>query len=97
MDDDASPTELDPKKGSKARPRSFSAFQDLDDSALLRIDQIVGNPKANPPIPALVPVGRSTWWTGVKTGRFPKPIKLGARTTVWRKSDILVLLKSEGL
>jgi hypothetical protein len=28
-----------------------------------------------------IPVGRSTWWAGVKSGRFPKPVKLGPRTT----------------
>ncbi|MEM9448015.1 MAG: AlpA family phage regulatory protein [Cyanobacteria bacterium P01_E01_bin.6] len=37
---------------------------------------------------AIIPVGRSTWWAGVKDGRFPQPIKLGPRTTVWRVEDI---------
>jgi len=36
----------------------------------------------------LIPVSKSTWWSGVKTGRFPKPVKLGPRTTVWRVEDI---------
>lgn len=35
----------------------------------LRMPQIIGNPKADPPIPPLVPVSRSTWWDGVKAGR----------------------------
>jgi predicted DNA-binding transcriptional regulator AlpA len=35
-----------------------------------------------------VPVGRTTWWEGVKSGRFPKPLKLGPRITVWRAEDI---------
>ncbi len=35
-----------------------------------------------------IPVARSTWWAGVKEGRFPKPVKLGPRTTVWRVEDI---------
>ena len=35
-----------------------------------------------------IPVSKSTWWGGVKTGRFPKPVKLSARTTAWRESDI---------
>ena len=39
-----------------------------------------------------IPVGRSTWWQGVKTGRFPKPVKLGPRTTVWRVEDIRDLI-----
>lgn len=37
---------------------------------------------------ARVPVSRATWWAGVKTGRFPQPVKLGSRMTCWRESDI---------
>jgi prophage regulatory protein len=39
-----------------------------------------------------IPVARSTWWAGVKSGRFPKPIKLGPRTTAWRVDDIRALI-----
>lgn len=67
----------------------------LKESSLLRLKQIVGDPKANPPIDPLVPVGRSTWWAGVKSGRYPKPLKLGPNTTVWRAADIRALLEKE--
>jgi prophage regulatory protein len=40
-----------------------------------------------------IPVGRSTWWQGVKTGRFPKPVKLGPRTTAWKVEDIRDLIE----
>jgi prophage regulatory protein len=40
-----------------------------------------------------IPVGRSTWWQGVKTGRFPKPVKLGPRTTAWKVEDIRGLIE----
>lgn len=40
-----------------------------------------------------IPVGRSTWWAGVKSGRFPKPVKLGPRTTAWRVEDIRALIE----
>jgi len=40
-----------------------------------------------------IPVGRSTWWVGVKDGRFPKPVKLGPRTTAWRVEDIRALIE----
>ena len=40
-----------------------------------------------------IPVGRSTWWQGVKTGRFPKPVKLGPRTTAWKVEDIRTLIE----
>jgi prophage regulatory protein len=62
----------------------------------LRLPQIIGNPNANPPISPLIPVKKSCWWQGVKTGRFPKPVKLGPRVTVWRVEDIRNLIESAG-
>ena len=38
-----------------------------------------------------IPVSRSTWWQGVKDGRFPRPVKLGPKTTAWRWTDIRAL------
>ncbi len=40
----------------------------------------------------VIPVGKSTWWEGVKSGRFPKAVKLGPRTTAWRVEDIRELI-----
>jgi prophage regulatory protein len=57
-----------------------------------RIKQVLGDPKAIPPIQPIVPVSRSTWWAGVKNGRYPAPVKLGPRTTAWRWSDIAALV-----
>lgn len=42
----------------------------------------------------LIPISRSAWWKGVKEGRYPKPIKLGPRTTAWRAEDIHNFLES---
>ncbi len=69
-------------------------MNNLPETGFLRIQQIIGNPKADPPVPAIIPIGKSTWWQGVKTGRFPKPIKLSERITVWRAEDIRTLLES---
>ena len=33
-------------------------------------------------------VGKSTIWAWVKDGKFPKPIKLSDRVSVWKESDI---------
>jgi len=46
-----------------------------------------------PQILELIPVSRSTWWAGCKSGRYPKPVKLGPRTTAWRVADIQALLE----
>lgn len=39
-----------------------------------------------------IPVSKSTWWAGIKDGRFPKPVKLGPRITAWRVEDIRSLI-----
>jgi prophage regulatory protein len=36
----------------------------------------------------IIPVGKTTWWKGVKSGRFPKPMKLSERCTAWSAQDI---------
>lgn len=66
----------------------------LPETGYLRIRQIIGDASANPQIPAIIPVSRSTWWAGVREGRFPKPTKLGPRTTVWKVEDIRKLIES---
>lgn len=67
--------------------------QSLPPTGYLRILQIIGSRKKNPPIPALIPVGRTTWLDGVKSGRYPQPVKgLGKRITVWRVEDILAFI-----
>ena len=65
----------------------------LPDSGYLRLKQILGNPNATPPVPALIPVCASTWWNGVKEGRYPRPVKLSQNTTAWRVSDIRELMQ----
>ncbi len=47
-----------------------------------------------PQVLALIPVSKSTWWAGIKTGRFPKPIKIGPRTSAWGVEVIDALLES---
>lgn len=47
-----------------------------------------------PGVLARVPVSRSAWWAGVKDGRYPAAVKLSARTTCWRSSDIEKLITS---
>lgn len=58
-------------------------MQNIPNNALLRLPQVL----------ALIPVSRSAWWAGCKSGRYPKPVKLGPRTTAWRAADIAALLE----
>jgi prophage regulatory protein len=60
----------------------------------LRVSQIIGDPKADPPIEPIIPVGRSTWWKWCRDGRAPKSVKLSQRITAWRSADIAALVDS---
>ena len=65
---------------------------ELPETGFLRLPHIIGDPKASPPIPARIPVSKSTWWAGVKSGRYPAPVKLGPRITAWRVEDLRALI-----
>ncbi|MBS0499422.1 MAG: AlpA family phage regulatory protein [Burkholderiaceae bacterium] len=54
----------------------------LPDTGFLRLPQIL----------SLIPISRSAWWAGVREGKFPKGVKLGSKTTVWRAEDIRALI-----
>jgi predicted DNA-binding transcriptional regulator AlpA len=41
----------------------------------------------------VIPVGKTCWWAGVKSGRYPKSVKLSERCTAWRAEDIRNLIK----
>ncbi|MDL2279920.1 AlpA family phage regulatory protein [Desulfovibrio sp. OttesenSCG-928-G11] len=59
-------------------------FTNIPTTGFLRLPQVL----------ALIPISKSVWWEGCKTGRFPKPVKLGPRTTAWRAEDIAALMES---
>ena len=63
--------------------------QSFPRTGLVRLSQILA------PI-GPIPVSKSTWWQGVRDGRFPKPLKLGPRTTAWRVEDIRALFEDVG-
>jgi prophage regulatory protein len=63
--------------------------QDFPKTGFVRLSSILA---PNGPIP----VSKSTWWAGIKDGRFPQPIKLGPRITAWRVEDIRVLIETGG-
>ena len=67
----------------------------LPEIGFLRIGQIIGDKNKN--IPPILPIGRTSFLNGVKSGKYPKPIKLGVGTTVWRVEDIRTLIDSMGV
>ena len=52
--------------------------------------QIIGCKKRN--IPPIIPVSRTTWVTGVISGKYPKPVKISERNNAWRVEDIRALI-----
>jgi len=67
----------------------------IPQKGFLRLKQIIGDRTADPPIPALIPLSKSTWWEGVRTGKFPPPVErpFGLSVTMWRVEDIVALIE----
>jgi len=58
---------------------------------LIRLPEIIGNKKTGEK--GLLSIGATSWWLGVRSGKFPAPVKLGPRTTAWRESDVLAIIR----
>ena len=61
-------------------------------TGFLTLRQIIGDKETN--TLALIPVSRTTWWRGVKSGIYPKGVKISARRTAYRAEDIQSLINS---
>jgi predicted DNA-binding transcriptional regulator AlpA len=69
--------------------------KNLPQIGFLRLSQIIGDPIADPPTAAIFPVSRSTWWAGVKSGKYPPAVKISQRCTAWRVEDIRKLIEAK--
>lgn len=63
---------------SEKQPPGWTAQVSPCLSGYLRINQVL----------QLIPVGKSTFWNWVKTGKAPPPVKLSERVTAWKAEDI---------
>jgi len=59
------------------------SISNFTETAFLRLPQVL----------KLFPVGKSTWWSGVKSGKYPQSVKLSPRVTAWRSEDIRALIE----
>lgn len=73
-------------------------MQSIPETGYLRLPHILGKraTKTEPATPAIIPVSRSTWYAGVRSGRFPQPVHLSERTAAWRVEDIRALIERLG-
>jgi len=62
----------------------------LPEKGFLRLWQIIGDKDKG--APALIPIGRTSFLNGVKSGKYPKPVKLGERTNAWTVESIRALI-----
>ena len=51
---------------------------ELPQEGFVRLEQVL----------EVIPVSRSTWFRGVQSGRYPKPVKLGSRASAWRVEEV---------
>lgn len=61
----------------------------LPEMGFMRLEQVL----------KVFPVGRSSWWAGIKDGRYPRGVKLSQGVTAWKVDDIRALIErinSEG-
>ena len=65
----------------------------LPERGLVRLWQILGDRRRG--VPPIIPISKSSWWAGIKTGKYPKPVKLSARCTCWHAEDIRQLIKTK--
>ncbi len=74
--------------------KSIIPINNLPNTALLRQGQIIGDSDTEP----LIPIGRTAWFTGIKDGRYPEPVKLpGSPLNFWCAGAIRELLESVAL
>jgi prophage regulatory protein len=58
----------------------------------MRLKHIIGDEKADPPITPIIPISKTAWWKGVAEGKYPQPIKLSEKVTVWRADEVQKLV-----
>jgi len=63
----------------------------LPETGFLRLPQIIGDHKTN--TPAIIPVCKTTWYNGIKEGRYPKSVKISKSSVAWRVDHIRQLVE----
>lgn len=56
----------------------------LPETGFVRLTQVL----------TIFPISRSAFWAGVKSGKYPQPVKLSERCTAWKVEDIRKMIAS---
>ena len=85
---------------SKSKPQrqrlSYSAIPaGLTPDARVKLPQIIGDAKANPPLVGIFPTSKTQFYRLIRQGRFPAPLKPfpGCRASYWRYADVLEAIR----
>lgn len=84
----------------KSKVRESTQSATLPDDSLpatgfVRVWQVVGCSKRG--IPPLIPIGRTTFLNGIRSGKYKiNPVKLGERTTAYKVEEIRALIAELG-
>lgn len=62
----------------------------MSEVMMYRIAEIIGDRKRK--IKGVLPMGRTSWYKGIKDGIYPAPVKLSERSVAWKSEDIEALL-----
>ena len=75
-----------------------STIDAIPHTGWLSIYQLTGRKATatTPETKGIMPIGRSTWLKGVKAGRFPQPVKFGARLVLWKAEDVRLVVENGG-
>jgi prophage regulatory protein len=68
-------------------------YAGLPSTGFVRLKQILGDKKANPPTPPIIPVSPASWWNGIRDGIYPAGKKISVNITVWAVEDIRDLIE----
>lgn len=75
-------------KSSKRSQEPLGRGQPLDISALPKDGFLIEST-----VLRFFPVGRTTWWRGIRAGSYPRPYRLSARRVAWLAQDIHKLIQ----
>lgn len=83
------------EKPQRTRASYAPVASGLTPDARIKLPQIIGDPKADPPLPGIFPASRSQLYRLIGQGLFPAPLKPfpGCRASYWRYGEVLAAIR----
>jgi prophage regulatory protein len=65
----------------------------MNRNEILELEDIIGDGSSTPLNKPLIPVSKSTWYRGIKSGLYPRPLRLSPRRRGWHRFQIESLIQ----